>query len=56
MIGSDADEMDEKVWTEMIKEADTDGDGEISYDEFIRMMHNLKDGASVLAKTKTIVQ
>ena len=54
MIGSDIEEQDEKIWTEMIKEADSDGDGEISYDEFIRMMHNLKEGAQVVAKTKTI--
>ena len=53
MIGNDAEEMDEKIWTEMIKEADVDGDGEISYDEFIKMMHNIKDGAQVVAKTTT---
>lgn len=51
MIGSDVQKTDEKVWTEMIKEADLDGDGEISYDEFIKMMHNVKDGALVVAKT-----
>ena len=53
MIGSDAQELDEKVWIEMIKEADTDGDGEISYAEFVKMMHNFKDGAQVIARTKT---
>ena len=53
MIGSDAQELDEKIWIEMIKEADTDGDGEISYGEFVKMMHNLKDGAQVIASTKT---
>ncbi len=45
-------ELDEKVWNDMIKEADTDGDGEISYDEFIRMMHNLKEGSQIFAKVK----
>ena len=53
MIGDDVQPMDEKIWTEMIKEADIDGDGEISYDEFIKMMYNVKDGAQVLAKTST---
>lgn len=52
MIGSDVQELDEKVWTEMIKEADSDSDGEISYDEFIKMMHNLKEGSMVFAKIK----
>lgn len=51
MIGSDVQKLDEQVWIEMIKEADVDGDGEISYDEFIKMMHNVKDGANVVAKT-----
>jgi len=52
MIGSDVQELDEKVWNEMIKEADTDGDGEISYEEFIKMMHNFKDGANLISKAK----
>ena len=50
MIGTDAEMQDEKIWIEMIKEADIDGDGEISYDEFIKMMYNLKDGAQTFAK------
>lgn len=52
MIGSDVQDVDEKIWLEMIKEADIDGDGEISFEEFIKMMHNLKDGSVVVAKTK----
>ena len=56
MIGNDVEEGDEKIWTEMIKEADSDGDGEISYDEFIKMMHNIKDGAQVIAKTAVITK
>jgi len=50
MIGSDCEIQDEKIWLEMIKDADVDGDGEVSYEEFIKMMHNIKDGASMLAK------
>lgn len=29
----------EKMWTDIVKEVDTDGDGEISYTEFKDMMH-----------------
>ena len=50
MIGTEVEEQDEKIWIEMIKEADIDEDGEISYDEFIKMMYNLKDGAQKFAK------
>ncbi len=50
MIGSDVQEVDERVWMELIKEADTDGDGEISYEEFIKMMHHVKDRSQVAAK------
>ncbi len=54
MIGSETDvnEDDERIWTDMIKEADLDGDGEISYDEFIKMMYNLKDGSHVVSKSR----
>lgn len=31
----------EHIWEDIIKEVDTDGDGEISYDEFKKMMHKL---------------
>ena len=50
IIGNDVQECDEKVWIEMIKEADIDGDGEISYEEFIKMMHNIRDGGVVISK------
>lgn len=29
---------DDEYWEQMIKEADTNGDGEIDYDEFVAMM------------------
>jgi Ca2+-binding EF-hand superfamily protein len=32
---------DEKVWLSMIREVDFNGDGEISYQEFERMMEQL---------------
>ena len=51
MIGDEVEQTDEKVWNDMIKEADTDGDGEISYEEFIRMMHNLKEVSNMFSKT-----
>ena len=44
MIGSDIQEVDERVWTEMIRAADIDGDGEISFAEFNKLMHNHKKG------------
>lgn len=32
---------DEKMWKEIIKEVDLDGNGEISFDEFKVMMHKI---------------
>jgi hypothetical protein len=50
MIGSDAEPINERLWREMIREADLDGDGEIAYDEFIKMMYSVKDGVVRLQK------
>jgi len=36
------DKVDEKVWEQMIKDADTNGDGQIDFDEFFKMMYSLK--------------
>jgi hypothetical protein len=47
MIGSDVPASDERIWTTMIREADTNGDGEIDYGEFTRMMYNCKDAPIV---------
>ena len=47
MIGSDVQQLDERVWTEMIREADLDSDGEISYEEFIKLMYNYKDCSNI---------
>ena len=33
--------IDEKIWEQIIKEVDLNGDGEISYQEFERMMEKL---------------
>jgi hypothetical protein len=33
--------IDDKVWNDLIKEADENGDGEISYEEFKKMMTTL---------------
>ena len=37
--------VDEAVWTQMISDADTNGDGQIDFDEFYRMMYSLKDSS-----------
>lgn len=42
MIGGELDGVDEKIWEQMIREADTNGDGQIDFDEFFKMMYNLK--------------
>jgi Ca2+-binding EF-hand superfamily protein len=34
-------ELDKKTIDKMIKEADTDGDGEISFEEFSKMMRSI---------------
>ena len=33
--------INDKVWKELVKEADKTGDGEISFDEFKLMMENV---------------
>ena len=48
MIGGEMPEIAEAVWVEMIKEADTNGDGEIDYDEFSKMMHTSRGGYELL--------
>ena len=38
MIDSDHNIDDPEIWRLMISEVDMDGDGEISYEEFVKMM------------------
>ena len=42
MIGSELKGVDEEVWSQMIKEADINGDGQIDFEEFFKMMYSLK--------------
>jgi hypothetical protein len=35
--------IDSGLWTQMIRDADTNGDGQIDLNEFINMMYTLKD-------------
>lgn len=42
MIGGELDGVDEKIWEQMIKDADINGDGQIDFDEFFKMMYSLK--------------
>ena len=37
-------QLDEKVWAELIREVDINGDGEVSYKEFKKMMQQLLIG------------
>ena len=39
----DMDDVDPATWNEIIEEVDEDGDGEISFAEFKKMMHRLVD-------------
>jgi Ca2+-binding EF-hand superfamily protein len=41
MFGGGQIELDANVWTELIMEADKNGDGEISIDEFKAMMKKM---------------
>jgi Ca2+-binding EF-hand superfamily protein len=42
VIGGELDGVDEKIWEQMIKDADINGDGQIDFDEFFKMMYSLK--------------
>ncbi|MDR3549319.1 MAG: hypothetical protein P4M11_13830 [Candidatus Pacebacteria bacterium] len=42
MIGTELKGVDGEVWTQMIKDADINGDGQIDFDEFFKMMYTLK--------------
>jgi len=38
--------LDEDVWEDLIKEVDMNGDGEVSFKEFKKMMHGMLVGKS----------
>lgn len=42
MIGSELKGVDEEVWKQMIMDADVNGDGQIDFEEFFKMMYSLK--------------
>ena len=39
VLGEELKEIDDETWKEILNEADSDGDNEISMDEFIKLMH-----------------
>ena len=42
-IGEAMTGVDEAIWINMIKDADVNGDGQIDFDEFLKMMYTLKE-------------
>ncbi len=44
-IGNQLTGLDEMVWKQMIKDADINGDSQIDFDEFMKMMYSLKETA-----------
>ena len=42
VIGSELKGVDEEVWKQMIMDADVNGDGQIDFEEFFKMMYSLK--------------
>ncbi len=36
---------DAGIWTQMVKDVDVNGDGQIDFDEFLKMMYTLKESA-----------
>jgi calcium-dependent protein kinase len=42
IIGSELKGIDETIWAQMIKDADANGDGQIDFEEFFKMMYSLK--------------
>jgi calcium-dependent protein kinase len=47
ILGKDTD-FSEQVWSDMIKQVDKNGDGEIDYDEFMGMMYDIRKQLSKL--------
>ena len=40
LAGVEGELIDEKIWNDVLKEVDIDGDGKVSFDEFVHMMTN----------------
>ena len=40
LAGVEGDLLDVEVWEDILKECDLDGDGKVSFDEFVHMMTN----------------
>lgn len=43
MIGGELSETDSRAWSKMIEDVDVNGDGQIDFDEFMKMMYTLKE-------------
>jgi len=44
-IGGELNATDMAVWSQMVNEVDVNGDGQIDFDEFLKMMYTLKEAS-----------
>jgi Ca2+-binding EF-hand superfamily protein len=51
VIGREGEETDAGVWVQMIRDADMNGDGQIDFDEFLKMMYSLKESTAARSKS-----
>jgi len=45
VLAGNVQDVDPNIFAQMIKDADLNGDGQIDFEEFLKMMYSLKDSA-----------